>query len=325
MKRDTRIDFLRMSAIFLIMLAHVSPPVTIFIARTFDVPLMAFLLGMSFYLSKKRGNYFVYVAKRFKRLVIPAWKFLTLFFIVMWILFIFSPNPFPYPLSTIYTSYNLTGGIGYVWVIGVFFVIAIFSPIIYAFSKKFKRFVQRQVVLLLLLFFQSLLCKTNIVASQNPLVYQLPIYTGYAIMCLAGIWAVQQNKEKNIFWGFSYLLFFIILSFTNSFISLQEAKYPPQLYYLVYGISVSTLLFALVSNDTIRKFCDQKWIVWLSSHSLEIYYWHITVIIFFSYYFTQIDWKMKYFIVAITAIFFTAIQPNITSYFLQKKSKKLTS
>lgn len=66
--RDKRIDILRGVAILFIILAHISPPNNLLQLRTFDVPLITMLLGMSFSLSTKEEKYRVYLFKRFKRL-----------------------------------------------------------------------------------------------------------------------------------------------------------------------------------------------------------------------------------------------------------------
>ncbi|PAK50013.1 acyltransferase family protein, partial [Priestia megaterium] len=70
-KRDERIDILRAIAILCIILAHSNPMGVIFQLRNFDVTMMVFLMGSSFFLSnqKKTINYGNYVIKRFKRLI----------------------------------------------------------------------------------------------------------------------------------------------------------------------------------------------------------------------------------------------------------------
>ncbi|KFN90233.1 hypothetical protein TMUPMC115_2021 [Tetragenococcus muriaticus PMC-11-5] len=69
MKRDVRIDTLRALAILLIMYAHTRPPQWLYELRNFDVILMTFILGASYYLSterkKKPKPYFSY----FKRAI----------------------------------------------------------------------------------------------------------------------------------------------------------------------------------------------------------------------------------------------------------------
>ncbi len=76
MQRNVTIDILRLCGLLLIMLAHVNPPNIIFQIRTFDVPMMVFVSGVSYYLSKKANvDFFSYAYSRFKRLVLPVWIF----------------------------------------------------------------------------------------------------------------------------------------------------------------------------------------------------------------------------------------------------------
>lgn len=52
MQRNMTIDVMRVMGLLLIILAHVNPPGILFQFRTFDVPMMIFVSGVSFYLSK---------------------------------------------------------------------------------------------------------------------------------------------------------------------------------------------------------------------------------------------------------------------------------
>lgn len=79
-RRDTTIAVMRAIGLMLIILAHVSPPNILFQLRTFDVPMMLFVSGMSYFIAAKKNVSLVpYVISRFKRLVLPAWIFITIF------------------------------------------------------------------------------------------------------------------------------------------------------------------------------------------------------------------------------------------------------
>jgi fucose 4-O-acetylase-like acetyltransferase len=88
-KRNLKIDALRFICIISIFLAH-SKPENAWVAqlRIFDVVLMVLLLANSFYVSaaNKKISYVNYVKKRFNRLVIPTWIFLTIFFAFFFLL-----------------------------------------------------------------------------------------------------------------------------------------------------------------------------------------------------------------------------------------------
>lgn len=124
--RDERIDILRAVGLALIILAHVHPPAHWLQLRTFDVPLLVLLSGASFQHAASTGSYGGYVWHRLQRLVLPVWLFLTIYFLTL------APWCDPEPLTTerIMGSYLLSGGIGYVWVIRVFLLVALLAPLL---------------------------------------------------------------------------------------------------------------------------------------------------------------------------------------------------
>lgn len=77
--RNNAIDFLRFLGLSLIICIHISPPYLISQVRAFDVCLMVFVSGLA---ASERNikNYWKYIWKRTKRLVIPVWIFLTGYF-----------------------------------------------------------------------------------------------------------------------------------------------------------------------------------------------------------------------------------------------------
>lgn len=79
------LDLLRVLGLLCIILAHVSPPNIIFQIRNFDVPFMVMISGILFNLTNiekdDKVNIMEYVKKRFVRLVIPVWIFLSILFL----------------------------------------------------------------------------------------------------------------------------------------------------------------------------------------------------------------------------------------------------
>lgn len=321
MKRDSRIDILRALAIFLIMLAHVHPPINLIQIRVFDVPLMAMLLGMSFVLSKtkeKKETYIDFVVKRFKRLVIPAWVFLTLFFISSFIVANILNMEKPYNLKILLTSYSLLSGIGYVWIIRVFFTIAILSPLLFELSKRVSTLFGKCITLFSLLLIQGGLC--ILTERLDGVVYVLfeqliAISFGYAIIALVGMWAINQTKRENLTLGFFFLAIFLIIGSIQDFPLISKQKYPPTIYFIAFGLSVSLLLFYLLSNSRLKKIFEKKSIIWGSKHSLELYYWHIFPVTVFEASFSSTNWLIKYIITIIVTLILTNLQtkylPNI--------------
>lgn len=337
MNRDFRIDILRTLAILLIIFAHTSQINLFFQLRTFDVPLMAILLGMSFYLSQSKKtniSYTSYVIKRFERLVIPAWIFLTIFFIVMFFIsFFLSPLKSLFSLRTIVTSYTLLSGIGYVWIIRVFFTIAIFSPLLWFISKKFKNTISKITVITILLLIQQLLCLINYnLKGISSMLFQeiISVSFGYMILALLGMWIVQQSNKENFYLCIYFTLFSILCGYLLNFPSLQSQKYPPSIFFISYGITASLILLLILSLSLIKPYLNNKFSSWTSKHSLEIYYWHIFPVTILTNISTEFNWVIKFTITFAFAFFATYLQvklfPNLfTLKFLYIKKIKKSS
>ena len=81
------IDFLKFIGLTGIIIAHVSPPDLMIMLRNFDVPFMVILSSILAQISFDRQNHnkvsvVKYYFSRFKRLVIPTWIFLGIYFTI---------------------------------------------------------------------------------------------------------------------------------------------------------------------------------------------------------------------------------------------------
>lgn len=328
LKRDIRIDALRALAIILIVLAHTSPPHIIQNIRTFDVPLITMILGMSFVLSnnKTKEKYSSYLIKRFKRLIIPAWIFITFFLFLFFVLsFAFPDLKHFFSAYIILTSYTLLSGINYVWIIRVFFTIAIFSPAILYISKKtHKKTAKYAMLLSCLMIQQALYYFDHFTTGKINLLYQqlIAISFAYMVAALVGMWAIKQTKKENFEMSCFFFFIFFIFGFLNHFSQVNDQKYPPSMYFLSYGLAVSLLLLAVITNKKIEEKINKKSIKWLSSHSLEFYYWHIIPITIIDYSHIELNWLMKFIIVVITAIFISKLQLKYIPNFFNPKLKR---
>lgn len=128
-ERDYNIDFLRTLGLLCVILAHVSAPEIIMRLRGFDVVLLVFVSGLSFLASKgDKQNYIIYLKKRICRLVFPTWKFLCIFFVFFEILLLINPIFPKFAIKDYLCSFLLLSGIGYVWIIRVYLLIAAVLP-----------------------------------------------------------------------------------------------------------------------------------------------------------------------------------------------------
>ena len=126
--RDLSIDLLRFLGLTMIVLVHVNPPFWLTQFRSFDVPMMVFVSGLTV-ARKEVSSYVGYIVKRTKRLVIPVWTFLAFYllgfyYLQFWIL----PDQYLTGRMILRSFLLLDQSIGYVWIIRVFLLIMLLPP-----------------------------------------------------------------------------------------------------------------------------------------------------------------------------------------------------
>lgn len=276
---------LRFIAMIGIVIAHVSPPDFWMQFRNFDVPLMAMVMGMSFYLSNKNSEmqYGSYVIKRLKRLVIPTWQFLTFFIGGLSLVHLVFGKDLPFDWWQVLSSYLLLDGIGYVWIIGVFVAVAMLNPFILRFSLRTKE--NSKYFLILGMIYLGYLGLTVLNQSLNEITAfffeHLVLYTiGYGLIAAIGI-RFKQLSKKEIWIGFiGSILIYLILAFVNDFYLVSMAKYPPTTYYISYAIGAIFGLTLLLDVKAVFNVFDNKLVYYISKNSMWFYLWHIIPVYF---------------------------------------------
>ncbi|RDC64335.1 hypothetical protein AHMF7616_02948 [Adhaeribacter pallidiroseus] len=255
---------------------------------------MMLLLGHSFYLSSAEKNisYPQYVKKRFQRLVVPAWTFLTLFFILFYFVAVATGQKYYFSGAKIMQSYALTNGIGYVWIIKISFLVALLSPFILKISKRVKSNLLYYLLIagsyagyaLLLYVHDALPVVYKALDNINhyldgvarTLYAEVIIYgVSYSFIVALGIRLTKLSQREVTGACLGFLGLFLFLSYQNDFSTVQAFKYPPQLYYLSYGLFVSFLLYRLLDYTFFKKFGNSQLIIFLSRNSAWVYFWHI--------------------------------------------------
>ncbi|MGN0495210.1 MAG: acyltransferase [Lachnospiraceae bacterium] len=277
-KRDYRIDLLRSIALGCIILAHVGPSSFVFELRNFDVTCMCFLMGMSYCLTAKDLDFFGYIhyiIKRFRRLVIPTWIFLTIYFIVFNFLGIsFTLHDYKY-------SYFMIDGIGYVWIMRVYMLIAILMPFFMFICKNVNS--EGILLFILIICYGSYLYLIDVYNSGivsghhiNILFMYFVLYgIGFGLISYIGLIYTQISSKMKVVIFLLLGACFLLIVNNNGFMSLQAYKYPPTAYYITYGICVSIILYELFGLKIFEKFINLKIWTWISKNSLWLYFLHV--------------------------------------------------
>ena len=298
------IDFLKFIGLTGIIIAHVGSPSWAMMLRSFDVPLMVVLSSIlgekSFHKYENSGIFSArhYFVSRIKRLVIPTWILLIIYFGISFLRGESFRGVKYYIASFCMTRY----GIGYVWIILIYLYSALLIPIFSKIKLSMKGIIGVTAIYILYeaaYYFQ--------IGVDNKLINSTFYYViPYGLLTYLGYnYTRMKNKAK----------FIIVIVFTAVFVSLgiyywhslgapqlvQIAKYPPRLYYLGYGIAWSFALL-LICEKHYLKIYDNPIIRYVSMHSMWIYLWHILVLYLYSALNLPKIWYIKLVIVYLASI-----------------------
>lgn len=325
--RNTLLDFLRFLGLVMIIFAHVDPPHILFQLRNFDVPLMIIVSAMSYSLAyKPEQSYRQYILSRLKRLALPVWIFLSGYFILLFLL-----NPLSDQLATkkIIESYLFLDGIGYVWIIRVFLLVALASPLIYKHhlnTVSNTRYLTTVLGVYLLYELALYLRPIELETGGWKYLFEILFYIiPYSLLFALGLRISKLNFKQHIFISLASLLIFITLAaalyFQNGYIvPTQHFKYPPSAYYLsfaLFGIW-SVYLCAPIVWKRLQSFKPiESTVLFIGRNSLWIYLWHIPLVEHLNAHFI-----LKYTIVLIASTLITFIQIYIVRNVILPKIKK---
>ena len=246
MGRDNGIDYLKWIGLTGIILAHTDPPKWMMMLRSFDVPLMVLISSIlarrSYGTANRWDSIWKYYLHRAKRLVLPVWIFLFIYFGVCFML----GDPYK-GISYYLYSFGLTRyGVGYVWIVLIYLYGMILVPLIDAFKPSIKTIIVIGVLygLYETAYFFGIGVESKLINST--VYYIIP----YGILTCIGYYYMDVKNNKRITTGVLSLLIFIACglyyhSICGEFQLVSVAKYPPRLYYLSYGIACSFLLLML--------------------------------------------------------------------------------
>lgn len=319
--RDPYIDLLRFVGLSLIILAHVTPPYVLGQLRSFDVPLMMFVSGLAAS-GKDIPNYWDYVWKRTKRLIVPVWLFLAVYLTIFYFAQSFIlPEPYLTGRMIWRSFFLLDDSIGYVWIIRVFLLVMLVTPLWVKIEGQIKTnwlFVLFVVgVFVANEFFYAVSKQINNDAISVFIKDFLVYTTAYSIPFLLGLrlrkcgrkdeQAISAIVTMMCVVGLVHMFIYKGIDISNSY------KFPPRSYFLLYGSAVSLLLW--ISRFYWIKILNSKFFIWIGQSTIWIYLWHMPLVLFANHFIN--NWAIKYVLVYVTAVIIFFVQ-----YKLVAKSKK---
>lgn len=335
-KRNGTIDCLRFIGLSLIILAHVIPSArrgasidmdyqaALFNLRCFDVPMMLFISGLA-YSYRKIDFSVTFFVRRLLRLIVPVYIFLTGYFLITTTLKYAAGIDFGYSVRQMVSSYLLMGGIGYVWIIRVFLLIAFLTPLL----KTAERRVHNDILLWLILVGVTALISIGVHngwGMNNRFVNKCVYYAiGYSISFIAGLRVMRMDKKR-------FIRFFVLVSIVmvalccaqtyggGNILAFQTQKYPPQYYYIFYGLFMSLVCYAICSythiGDTMPSICR-----FIGMNTIWIYLYHIPIVHITVW--LPMPWWIRYIVVYVIAVVISYIQISIVNKLQSRHNKAI--
>lgn len=289
MRRDLRLDYIRVIGILLVIMAHTSLNNYVSNIRPFDVAMLVCVAGASYSFSKPITSfkeYLNYLKKRFIRLVIPVWLFLTFYFALTFLL----SGEMIYSFSTMASTYLLLNGIGYVWIFRIMLMMALINPLLRIISDKINSSFSKALMLeLALIFFNELLAIICIYVFGDSILFKIIKMTvcyfiGYGILSIMGMIFIKLKTNDLVKLIVINGVIVLLSTYIYGVFSPSDFKYPPMAQFICYGLFACILFYLLFSWKTSSNVTINKAIVWLSKYSLNVYLAHILVIFLLGYF-----------------------------------------
>ena len=289
MRRDLRLDYIRVIGILLVIMAHTSLNNYVSNIRPFDVAMLVCVAGASYSFSKPITSfkeYLNYLKKRFIRLVIPVWLFLTFYFALTFLL----SGEMIYSFSTMASTYLLLNGIGYVWIFRIMLMMALINPLLRIISDKINTFFSKALMLeLALLILNELLGIICIYVFGDSILFKIIKMTvcyfiGYGILSIMGMIFIKLKTNDLVKLCVINGVIVLLSTCIYDVFSPSDFKYPPMAQFICYGLFACILFYLLFSWKTSSNVTINKVIVWLSKYSLNVYLAHILVIFLLGYF-----------------------------------------
>lgn len=324
-KRNYIYDLLKTVGMILILLAHCqNKPIILDYLRNFEVILLVTVSAMLSY--EKYSELIQWdsmikrnIVKRLKRLIIPTWFFLFVFFTIIYVVTKFRGVSFPYTKSVMVESFLMINGIGYVWIMLVYCWITIGLPILFIIFNRLNISGNVKTIVLACLFFAYKICSSALLNCQDSLSYYtkntLLYFLGYSLIsflpyALKNYVNITYLKQGILFVFIHLLLFLRAVILRKSPAQLiAVSKYPPLIYYYSFGLGISLVLYSLLSHIIIRENSVYAKIVSMfGKHSQWIYFNHIFAIYIYNEILGDWNWYMMFLFILCIALLLLAIE-----------------
>lgn len=334
--RNLNLDLLRLLGVLIIMVAHASPPAWLSQLRNFGTPLLVVASALTYSLiyAAKELHPLEFYKKRLARLILPAWIFLSAFFLAFLVVSRGLDKDFPFSIRQVVMSYGFLEGIKFLWIFKVYILLALVTPVALALNRRISSdFTYFTVLILAYLTYEVMVSLISpAVHGGAALLFDEVIFivVPYAILYLYGFRLSALSRLQVLCLSFVSFALFACLAISKQiesgyFVPTQDYKYPPTVYYFSYAFCALNLVYlACRELRIIRPRCASI-IRWLSSNSLWVYLWHIMGFYVWKFTIGYSDGDFLIFVIKAIYLFafgvvVTLIQKKFVSRFISQES-----
>lgn len=231
-------------------------------------------LFCSFYIALKNNKSVDYI-KRLKRLFIPYWIFLLVYFILLYFFEIKNFN-FQYLTANIF----LYKGIDFNWLVLLFFYLTFLVPIFKLIQKN---------KLINYGYFGLSLFSSILFIFIKPISYRFIMWLPWSLFIYFADFIInneKNNKKMNILGIFSFFIFLFLFFLEKSIghnISQFANKYPPTLFHLSFGMFSTVIIYKLSKRGLFNNEVLKKILNFFSINSYPLYFIHIIILLVFGW------------------------------------------
>ncbi len=284
MKRNENIDTLRGLGILSMIFVHITSwflndrsAFFIWNWGQFAVPVFVFCSTYLFFVKKQslqQDGFTIYALKRLKRLLSPYYFFLIFYYLIFLI-----KDASRIKFQDVLQSVTLTSpGQEINWAILLFVYMFLITLLLIISWRKSK-------VIFIIFSFLALSSSLLLLSFSWPFNYKLIMWLPWSLIILFS-WFFAKYERRGWSYAFIIVITFIIFIITRAYLAgfgkslvFIANKYPPNLYYLSYGMLGTAFIYWLSTKNVFKPF--EKVINYFSLHSYNIFFIHLWLIIAF--------------------------------------------
>jgi hypothetical protein len=213
-------------------------------------------------------------------------------------------------------------GIGYVWIIRVFLLMALIAPLLFQLSRKVEdNYAFLGLIALIYLFYETLnyfFVTTGFFIIDIIVTYFIFYLLSYGCIFALGLRLPSLNNKSINLLIMLFLMIFLgllLFNYSGSFLPTQLHKYPPRIYYISYATLMSLSLYKLLSTKYIFAF-NNSIITFISSSTIWIYLWHILIIFLWNHFMKFLPTWLDNFVL----MFLVVLSSALTITYIQKRT-----